>query len=117
MTDTAEAAALPETVQENLEAFKRWAPHLYGPLAAVGAANSRLVADAEGRVDIVFRGQKFYGGDAEGYARRQLEDFFARDGTPRLVLITCGGRFNRSLNSYDDNVVVISVPLDFLEAT
>lgn len=46
-----------------------------------------------------------------------LEDFFARDGTPRLILITCGGSFNRSLNSYDDNVVVISVPLDFLEAT
>ena len=42
-----------------------------------------------------------------------LEEFFSRDGTPRLVLITCGGRFNRALQSYDDNVVVISVPADF----
>lgn len=41
-----------------------------------------------------------------------LEDLFARDGTPRLVLITCGGTFNRALDSYDDNVVVIAIPAD-----
>ena len=41
-----------------------------------------------------------------------LEDLFARDGTPRLVLITCGGNFNRALDSYDDNVVVIAIPTD-----
>lgn len=44
-----------------------------------------------------------------------LEEFFSRDGTPRLVLITCGGRFNRALQSYDDNVVVISIPVDLGE--
>ncbi len=43
-----------------------------------------------------------------------LEDLFARDGTPRLVLITCGGNFNRALDSYDDNVVVVAIPTDFL---
>ena len=47
----------------------------------------------------------------EGYSVR-LEDLFARDGTPRLVLITCGGNFNRALDSYDDNVVVIAIPTD-----
>lgn len=41
-----------------------------------------------------------------------LEDLFSRDGTPRLVLITCGGTFNRALDSYDDNVVVIAIPAD-----
>lgn len=41
-----------------------------------------------------------------------LEDLFSRDGTPRLVLITCGGSFNRALDSYDDNVVVIAIPVD-----
>lgn len=41
-----------------------------------------------------------------------LADLFARDGSPRLVLITCGGTFNRALDSYDDNVVVIAVPVD-----
>lgn len=39
-----------------------------------------------------------------------LDDFFDRSGTPRLVLITCGGDFNRALDSYDDNVVVVAVP-------
>lgn len=42
-----------------------------------------------------------------------LDELFARDGIPRLALITCGGNFNRSLDSYDDNIVVIAVPVDF----
>ena len=35
---------------------------------------------------------------------------FARDGAPRLVLITCGGRFDPVARSYDDNVVVFATP-------
>jgi sortase (surface protein transpeptidase) len=31
---------------------------------------------------------------------------WAKDGEPTLTLITCGGSFNRSIRSYDDNVVV-----------
>jgi sortase (surface protein transpeptidase) len=31
-------------------------------------------------------------------------------GSPRLVLITCGGRYDFTQASYDDNVVVIAVP-------
>ncbi|GIG29768.1 class F sortase [Cellulomonas marina] len=31
---------------------------------------------------------------------------FARDGAPRLVLITCGGPFDRTTGSYRDNVLV-----------
>lgn len=40
-----------------------------------------------------------------------IEDLFREDGDERLVLITCGGSFNPSLRSYDDNVVVIAVPV------
>ena len=35
---------------------------------------------------------------------------FARDGPARLVLITCGGRFDRGQRSYQDNVVVYALP-------
>ena len=31
-------------------------------------------------------------------------------GPPRLVLITCGGRYDAATASYDDNVVVVAVP-------
>jgi Sortase domain len=50
-------------------------------------------------------------------ARRQLEkaelpaDLFARGGPPRLVLITCGGRFDRTARHYTDNVIVYTEPV------
>lgn len=37
-------------------------------------------------------------------------DLFATTGPPRLVLITCGGSFDRSTSSYSDNIVVFAVP-------
>ena len=40
-----------------------------------------------------------------------LDAIFARAGTPRLVLITCGGPFLPELRSYRDNVVVVAEPL------
>ncbi len=40
-----------------------------------------------------------------------IEDLFREDGAERIVLITCGGSFNPSIRSYDDNVVVIAVPV------
>ena len=39
-----------------------------------------------------------------------IEKLFAESGDEKLVLITCGGSFNPSLQSYDDNVVVIATP-------
>jgi len=39
------------------------------------------------------------------------DDFFRKSGEPQLVLITCGGDFNRQLRSYDDNVVAVAVPI------
>jgi len=35
-----------------------------------------------------------------------LDRYFARDGTPRLTLITCGGPFDSKTGHYRDNVVV-----------
>ncbi len=43
--------------------------------------------------------------------RLPVERLFARDGAPRLVLITCGGPFIADLGSYRDNLVVVAVPL------
>lgn len=37
-------------------------------------------------------------------------DLFRADGPPRLVLITCGGPFDRSARSYLDNIVVFASP-------
>lgn len=37
-------------------------------------------------------------------------DVFARDGAPRLVLVTCGGEFDVEARSYEDNVVVRARP-------
>lgn len=38
------------------------------------------------------------------------EEVFVRDGPPRLVLVTCGGRFLRELGHYEDNVLVSAAP-------
>ena len=39
-----------------------------------------------------------------------LRALFARTGRPRLSLITCGGGFNQSIRSYDDNIVITALP-------
>jgi sortase family protein len=38
------------------------------------------------------------------------EQLFSNDTGPRLVLITCGGVFDRATHSYPDNLVVFAVP-------
>ena len=45
------------------------------------------------------------------YRKQALpEAVWARDGPERLVLITCGGRFDADRRSYDDNVVAWASP-------
>ncbi|WP_455605740.1 class F sortase, partial [Cellulosimicrobium funkei] len=39
-----------------------------------------------------------------------LDALFDRDGERRLVLVTCGGRWDAERRSYSDNVVVTAVP-------
>ncbi|MEV1154272.1 class F sortase [Micromonospora chokoriensis] len=43
-------------------------------------------------------------------ARIPLDRYFARDGKPRLTLITCGGPFDAKARKYRDNIVVTAVP-------
>ena len=40
-----------------------------------------------------------------------LDRLFDRGGEARLVLITCGGRFDQASLSYDDNIAVTAVPV------
>lgn len=46
------------------------------------------------------------------YVKSQLpvQQLFRRSGTPQLVLITCGGEFDPTRHTYEDNVVVIATP-------
>ncbi|MET8041755.1 class F sortase [Micromonospora sp. NPDC005215] len=48
----------------------------------------------------------------EEYAKTRipLDRYFARDGKPRLTLITCGGPFDAKARKYRDNIVVTAVP-------
>lgn len=39
-----------------------------------------------------------------------LDRLFAREGPPRLVLVTCGGEFLPEYGSYESNVVVVAEP-------
>lgn len=43
-----------------------------------------------------------------------LKDVFTWAGPPRLVLITCGGEFDRTVRSYTDNLVVYAEPSETL---
>jgi sortase (surface protein transpeptidase) len=47
------------------------------------------------------------------YDKQELpfDRVFAKDGLPVVTLITCGGEFNRSLRSYEDNIVAYAVPV------
>lgn len=40
-----------------------------------------------------------------------LDLLFARDGAPRLTVISCGGRYLPSAGGYQDNLVVVAVPV------
>lgn len=41
-----------------------------------------------------------------------VDEIFARDGRPLLVLITCGGEYDRELRSHLDNIVVTAAPVE-----
>jgi hypothetical protein len=49
----------------------------------------------------------------EAIAKRRLpaERLFDREGAPRLVVVTCGGPFDRATSSYRDNLVVAADPV------
>ena len=49
--------------------------------------------------------------EQEPKASAPLQRWFATDGTSRVVLLTCGGAFDRAQGSYADNVAVTAVPV------
>jgi sortase (surface protein transpeptidase) len=81
-----------------------------GPLARLAAVEegARItVTDADGtsvryRVTSVERISK---------AALPTERLFAPDSAPRLVVITCGGRYLPEAGGYEDNIVVIAKPV------
>lgn len=103
--------------------------------AAAGAPAGSVVLDghvdsATAGIGALFRLAQLAAGDAVAVgtdsgstviyrvtARREIDksgglpaDLFRTDGPPQLVLITCGGAFDRRTLSYRDNVVVLAVP-------
>ncbi len=106
----------------------------FGPAPADGAGNTVIAGHvdtaAEGpgalfRLREVNIGDQITVVDAEGVshlfevagketvvkAALPVEEIFARDGRPLLVLITCGGEFQPELRSYSDNLVVTALPV------
>lgn len=70
-----------------------------------GAQVDVLLADGNTRTfEVIERAQ---------YSKLGLpaERIWTRDGDEMLVLITCGGDFNRSIRRYTDNIVVYAVPV------
>jgi hypothetical protein len=55
-----------------------------------------------------FRVEALASYDKEGLP---VQEIFRRGGDPVLTLITCGGAFNPSLRSFEDNVVAYAVPV------
>lgn len=74
-----------------------------------------LGVEAGAVVDVTYddgTGARFEVVDRRSYAKASLplDELFRRDGAPRLMLVTCGGAFDRTTRSYADNVVVTAVP-------
>jgi sortase (surface protein transpeptidase) len=75
------------------------------PLRGVDVGD-RITVTAGGR-DLPYR---VVGKETIVKQRLPVEELFARDGAPRLVVITCGGPFVPELASYRDNLVVVATP-------
>lgn len=69
----------------------------------------RVTVEYEGGEELVFRVTARI-----TYEKTELplDVIFSREGPTVLTLITCGGGFNRQVQSYDSNVVVYAVPDD-----
>ncbi len=82
-----------------------------GALARLAEAEPGMrveVVDAEGTVHrYTVRGRQ-----AIHKTALPVDEIFARDGRPVLVLVTCGGEYLPDLRSHRDNVIVTAVPDD-----
>lgn len=71
----------------------------------IGARIEVAAADGKGLVEYVVQARKSYPKSELPY-----QQLFAQSGSPRLVIVTCGGYYNKSTRQYSDNIVVIAVP-------
>ncbi len=93
---------------------------LAGHIAADGIDGVfRRLADAEpgDRFDLEFRTGERASFEIIEMAQYDKDELplprvFARDGRPVVTLITCGGDFQPSLGSYEDNIVAYAVPVE-----
>jgi LPXTG-site transpeptidase (sortase) family protein len=79
----------------------------------------RYLADAEVGTELLLRMDdgsqaRYRIAEISQYAKQDLpvERVFARSGDPVITLVTCGGTFQPSLRSYQDNVVAYAVPVE-----
>lgn len=81
-----------------------------GPLARIvhlQPGDRAVLTGAEGsRAEYVVRGLQTFPKESFPAA-----DLFGTDGPERLVLVTCGGTFDRELGSWDSNVVAVLDPV------
>jgi Sortase domain len=99
------SAAGAAVIAGHVDARTQGAGALFG-LRRVGVGD-RVVVTLAGGPTLAYR---VAGKETIVKQRLPVERLFARDGAPRLVLITCGGPFLPELSSYRDNLVVVAVP-------
>jgi hypothetical protein len=76
------------------------------PLARTPVGARVVVSGPTGDATYVVQGRRRYAKDALPW-----RDLFRQDVEARLLLVTCGGDFDRATRHYSDNVVVYAVPL------
>ena len=117
---------VPENVDE--VGWYRYGPAPGSPGSAVLAAHVDMAGEGPGvffhldrlrmgdRIDVDFDDgttSTFVVSNAERVPKGELnfDSVFSPVGQPLLRLVTCGGSFNRTIRSYDDNVVITAHPL------
>lgn len=84
-------------------------PGVFARLAQVDPGSVVAVGFDDGTFDYF----EIVGRRQYGKAELPVAEIFATDGTvPLLTLVTCGGAFDPSSESYSDNLVAYAVPLD-----
>lgn len=103
------APASPEghTVIAGHVATREDGPGALAPLAGAREGMRVEVTDADG----VEHTYEVTGRESVRKKALPVDEIFARDGAPRLVLITCGGEYLPELRAHRDNVVVTAAPV------
>jgi hypothetical protein len=90
------------------------AGHVDGANSRIGAFFPLRLAHAGDVVDVTTANEavhRYVVTSIRRYPKRRLPlDIYSRSGAPRLVLVTCGGRFDPVTGHYPDNVVVTARP-------